>query len=185
MVRTPRGVATPSARAKAYDLGVVAGLERHEHPRGQLALDDRFWPVVIGTWHGEIEHRHIDAYYAWYDRQLARAEAEATKVLVIVDALEVAPTSAEIRRRFIHETDVREAVRRRVVGVFVVVRGPFLLGMVASIVRLVRGGLRLSTFGDVRTALERAVVKLDGVGVARPAALDPAAYVRPRRCEPA
>ena len=158
-------------------------LERHVEPTGVVALDDRWFPIVIGTWLGDIDHSSIDAYYAWYDRQLARAELERTKLVLMVDALEATPVSTELRRRFVHETKLREEVRRRCVGsVFVVVRGPFLLGIVASVVSLVRG-LRLSTFGDMPSALERALVKLDGAGVPRPAGLDPKAYVRPRRSE--
>lgn len=62
-----------------------------------------------------------------------------------------------------------------------VVRGALLLGMVAAIVTLVRGGIRLSTVGEPSVALERALAKLDGAGVVRPAGLDPAGYERPPR----
>lgn len=159
---------------------MVLAIERHEDPEGTLVLDDRYYPVVIGTWWGRVGHASIDAYYAWYDRQLARAGAEGIKLVVVVDALDVAPTSAEIRRRFVHETDVRaEARRRSVASVLVVVRGAFLLGMIAAIVSLVRGGLRLSTFGEMGPALEQALAKLDAQGVPWPASLDPRAYVRP------
>lgn len=156
-------------------------LECHVDATGVVALDDRWFPIVIGTWLGDIGHPGIDEYYAWYDRQLARAELEGVKLVLMVDALEATPVSTELRRRFIHETNVRDAVRRRCVGsVFVVVRGPFLLGIVASVVSLVRG-LRLSTVGDMPSALERALVKLDGAGVPRPAGLDPKTYARPVR----
>jgi hypothetical protein len=157
-------------------------LERHADATGVVALDDRWFPVVIGTWLGDIDHRKIDAYYAWYDRQLARAEAEGTKVVVMVDSVEATPVPTEIRRRFIHETNVRAEVRQRcVASVLVVVRGAFLMGIVASVVTMVRGGVRLSTFADMPSALERALVKLDALGVPRPAGLDPKTYVRPVR----
>jgi hypothetical protein len=160
---------------------LVLAVERHEEPEGTLVLDDRHYPVVIGTWWGQVGHRSIDAYYDWYDRQLARAGVEGVKLVVVVDALDVAPTTAEIRRRFVHETDVRAEARRRcVVSVLVVARGAFLLGMIAAIVSLVRGGMRLSTFGEIRPALEQALTKLDAVGVSRPASLDPWTYARPR-----
>ena len=164
---------------------MVLAVERLEDLEGTLVLDDRHYPVVIGTWWGRVGHRSIDAYYDWYDRQLARAEVEGTKLVVIVDGLDVAPTTAEIRRRFVHETDMRAEARRLcVASVLVVVRGAFLLGMIAAIVSLVRGGMRLSTFGEIRPALEQALTKLDAVGVPRPASLDPAAYVRPPRPAP-
>jgi hypothetical protein len=160
---------------------LVLAVERHEDPEGTLVLDDRYYPVVIGTWWGRVGHGSIDAYYGWYDRQLARAGAEGIKLVVIVDGLDVAPTTAEIRRRFVRETDARAEARRRcVASVLVVARGAFLLGMIAAIVSLVRGGMRLSTFGEMRPALEQALTKLDAVGVPRPASLDPRTYARPR-----
>lgn len=157
-------------------------LEHHIGAVGTVAMDDRWFPIVIGTWWDEVEPALLDAYYAWLDRQLARARQEGTRLALVIDARGVTRLTATIRRRFVHETDVREAVlRERVVGMFVVVRGALLLGMVAAIVTLVRGGLRLSTVSEPSAALERSLTKLDGAGVARPAGLDPRSYAAPPR----
>jgi hypothetical protein len=156
-------------------------LEHHVEPTGAVTLDDRWFPVVIGTWWGELGPC-IDAYYAWYDRQLARARAEGTTLVLVIDGLEVQRPTGEVRKRFVAESDARAEVNReRVAGMFVVVRGAFLLGALASVVTLVRGGLRLSSASDVATALERGLAKLDHAGVPRPPGLDPRAYVRPSR----
>jgi hypothetical protein len=158
----------------------VPGLERHDDQGGAVVVDDRFYPVLIGTWLGTMSPAIIDHYYAWYDRQLARAAAEGIELVLVSDALDVHRPTGETRARLVRETDAREAViRERVVGLFVVVRGALLLGMVASIVQRVRGGLRMSTFRDMPTALERALLKLDHRGVPRPAGLDPRRYTRP------
>lgn len=166
-------------------LGAVGSrsvLEHHVGAAGAVAMDDRWFPIVIGTWWGEVEPALLDSYYAWFDRQLARAREEGTQIALVFDARGVTRTTAAIRRRFVHETDIREAMlRERVVGMFVVVRGALLLGMVAAIVTLVRGGLRLSTVGEPSAALERALAKLDHAGVARPAGLDPRSYAPPPR----
>lgn len=156
-------------------------LEHHVEPTGAMTLDDRWFPIVICTWWGDVGPC-IDAYYVWYDRQLARARVEGTKLVLIIDGLEVQRPSGDVRRRFIAESDARQAVNReRAAAMFVVVRGAFLLGAVASVVSLVRGGLRLSSAGDVPTALARGLVKLEHAGLPRPPGLDPKAYQRPTR----
>ena len=159
-------------------------LEQHLGAVGSVVMDDRWFPVAIATYWGEVEPALLDTYYAWFDRQLARAREEGTRIALVFDARGVTRTTAAIRRRLVHETDVREAlVRERVVGMFVVVRGALLLGMVAAIVTLVRGGLRLSTVGEPAAALERALARLEGAGVARPAGLDPRSYAPPCRTQ--
>lgn len=145
-------------------------------------MDDRSFPVVIGTWWGEVAPAQLDVYYAWFDRQLARARAEGTMMALVIDARGVSRANGAMRRRFAQETDARDALlRERVVGIFVVVRGALLLGMIAAIMSVVRGGLRLSSVSEPATALERAFVKLELAGVARPPGLDAKAYQRPPR----
>lgn len=156
-------------------------LEHHVDREGSVTMDDRWFPVVIGTWWGDIAPC-IDAYYAWYDRQLSRAHAEGVKLLLVIDALDVTRPTSAVRKRFVTESDARAAVNReRVAGMFVVVHGAFLMGVLASVVTLVRGGLRLSSAGDVPTALARGLMKLDLAGVPRPPGLDAKAYQRPSR----
>lgn len=162
---------------------MVIVLERHEDAGGSLALDDRWFPLVIGTWWGEIGPEMMDVYFGWYDRQLARARAEGTKLALVIDALAVKGPSGAMRRRFVAESGAREAVNReQVASMQVVVRGAFLLGVLASVMSLVRG-LRVSSTGDVATALERSLARLDLAGVPRPAGLDPTAYATPPRRE--
>lgn len=156
-------------------------LEHHVDREGALTMDDRWFPVVIGTWWGDIAPC-IDAYFAWYDRQLSRAQAEGVKLVLVVDALDIRRPTSAARKRLVTESDARAAVNQaRVAGMFVVLHGAFLMGVLASVVTLVRGGLRLSSVSDVPTALGRALVKLDLAGVPRPPGLDATAYQRPRR----
>jgi hypothetical protein len=156
--------------------------ERYHDPAGALALDDRWFPVVIGTWWGEIGPGMMDAYFGWYDRQLARAREEQTKIALVIDALEIVRLSGEMRRRFIAESDLREGPNREhVASMCVVLRGALLRGILASVATLVRGALRVSSAGDVLTALERSLARLDHAGVARPAELDPRSYAAPPR----
>jgi uncharacterized protein YjeT (DUF2065 family) len=148
---------------------------------GAVTMDDRWFPVVIGTWWGDMAPC-IDAYFGWYDRQLSRAQAEGVKLVLVVDGLDVTRPTSAVRKRFVAESEARAAVNQaRVVGMFVVVHGAFLMGVLASVVTLVRGGLRLSSAGDMPTALARGLVKLDLAGVARPPGLDAMAYQRPSR----
>jgi hypothetical protein len=162
----------------------VGTLEHHEGPTGVVALDDRWFPVVIATWWGEIVSEHVEAHYAWYDRELARAASEGSKLVAVNDILELQRVAGAIRRRFAEETDAREdELRENVVGIFVVARRALWLGMAAAVVSMVGGGLRISSFGDMPSALERALVKLDHASVPRPAGLDPATYVRPSQTE--
>lgn len=157
-------------------------LERFGNGAGSLALDDRWFPVVIGTWWGEIDAAAMDAYFAWYDRQLTRARREGVKLALVIDALGVARPSGATRRRFVAESDAREAANRELVAsMFVVTKGAFVLGTLAAVASLVRGTLRLSSANDMTTALERSLARLDHAGVPRPAGLDPAAYVSPSR----
>lgn len=161
--------------------GSVPALELHEDREGAVFVDDRHHPVIIGTWQHGMSAELIERYYAWYDRQLDRAAAEGKPIVLVFDALDVRRPTGEMRTRLVHETDAREArIRKNVAGIFVAARGALLLGMVASVIQRVRGGLKMSTVGDMHTALERALLKLDHAGVSRPIGLDPRAYERPR-----
>ncbi len=157
-------------------------LERHEEPTGGVVLDARWFPVVIGTWWGEPSPALLDALYAWVDRMLERAREEGTKVVLVFDALDVTRASSAMRRRLAAESDARQGLlRERVLGIFVVVRGAFVLGLVAAILSIVRPSMRLSSFASPEAALERALVKLLHARVPFPVGLDPRAYVRPSR----
>lgn len=155
-------------------------LELYQDEMGRLTLDDRWFPVVIGTWWGEIGPRTMDTYFGWYDRQLARAHSEGTKIALVIDALGVKGLNGEMRRRFVSESDAREAMNREhVTSMHVVLRSALLRAMLASVATLVRSALRVSSSPDLASALERALAKLDGAGVARPAGLDPRSYTPP------
>jgi hypothetical protein len=152
--------------------------------KGGLILDDRWFPVVIGTWWGELSPELIVSYFGWYDGQLARARSEGTKISLITDGLDVQRPSGEARKSLAIESQVREAANRElVVSTYVVVHGALLLGVLASVMSVFRGGLRISSTSDMVTALERTLARFDQAGLPRPAGLDPATYVRPSRTE--
>lgn len=159
-------------------------LEHYVEPVCAVTMDDRWFPVLISTWWGETQVTQVDAYYAWMDRQVARAQAEGSKLVLVADARGVTRSSSVSRRHSAQQTDAREeTLRERVLGTCVVVRGAFLLGIIAAFVGVLRRGVRVSSFGEPAAALERALVKLDQAGIPRPPGLDPHAYERPPRPE--
>jgi len=155
-------------------------LERHGDAGGAVTLDARWFPVVIATWSGTTDVGHVDTYNAWLDAQVARARRERTRIALINDGLDSVRPSAAVRQRFVASSRTRAVEQRDcVVSSFVVVRGAFLLGVIASVLSMLGIGVRLSTVADTRVALERSLARLDALGVPRPAGLDPASYVRP------
>lgn len=143
-------------------------------------LDDRYFPVVVATWVGEVTDQGVDAYFRWVDRVLRRAAAEGVAVVPITDLRQArGQVATALRHRFVEEADRREAMTREYVDqVMVVAQGAHVLGLVAFILRRMRRGVRLSSCGDLRSALQRALQRLDLAGVTRPSWLDPASYER-------
>lgn len=155
-------------------------LEQHDFGSGGLVLDDRWFPIVIGTWYGEVGSELIDTHFTWYDRQLARARSEGTKLGLITDGLEVWRPGAEARKHLMSASQAREAANRELAAsIFVVIHGALLLGVLASVMSVFRRGVRISSTSDMVTALARTLLRLDQAGIQRPMDIDPATYVRP------
>jgi len=159
----------------------LVGVQRHEHSRGAIVVDDRWFPILIGTWFGESVSSSLDVFYRFYDEQLDRAAAEGIDMVLVTDALDVLRPSSEIRERFARETALREPrIQRHVLGSIVATRGGVVQAVVAWLVHR-RRGLWIASVRDMPAALERALAKLDQAGVPRPLGLDPRGYERPPR----
>ncbi|MCA9652072.1 MAG: hypothetical protein KC501_19300 [Myxococcales bacterium] len=160
----------------------LKGVIRHTVGGGELVLDERFFPVVITTWFGEIRSATIEYCYRWLDQMLARARDEGSKLVVVVDVLEVLRPSAVLREGFVHETNARaDALERSHACTIVAARGPVMLGSISAVVWMLRGGIRVTTARDVPQALERGLRRLDALGMPRPPGLEPRRYERPQR----
>ncbi len=158
----------------------MSGVVHHTYEEGQLALDERYFPVVIATWSGTVYPDGVTQYYRWYDGMLQRAADEGVKLESITDGLDVGRVPSGIRARFIEQTNARaEEIRDHVDFVMVVAQRAFLLGFIASVLYRMRWGVRMSSFGDIRSALERAQQRMDAANLPRPTGFDPASYERP------
>ena len=111
---------------------------------------------MIGTWIGEIDVSLVEKYYQWLDLQIERADAEHTRIVTVTDGLDASRPRGDVRRAFAESTDRRQAsMDRTVIGTVVATRGPVLLGAVAAVFWMMRGGPRLLTTSDMPKALER------------------------------
>ncbi|MEM7158461.1 MAG: hypothetical protein AAF799_36820 [Myxococcota bacterium] len=160
----------------------MGAVEHHDSGDGSLILDDRLFPVVLGTWIGEIDVSMVELYYGWLDGMIERAESEHTRIVTVTDGLDARRPRGEVRRAFAEHTDARQAsMDRAVIGTVVATRGPVLLGAVAAVFWMMRGGPRLLTTSDMPKALERTRKILVANGVRPPRDFDPSRYERPPR----
>ena len=146
-------------------------------------IDERHFPVVIATWMGEVTDSSVDVYYREFDRMMHRAAVEGVKLQFITDVLAVETVrDCDLRGRLVEQTRRREArLRDHVDYVMVVARRARVLGLLSFVLCRMQHGLRMSSFTDVGSALQRALQRLDGAGLDRPSWLDPAVYERPER----
>lgn len=91
--------------------------------------DERHHPVLVTTWSGETTLGDVDAYNAWMDLQLQRAQAGGYRLALISDALAVTKTPPEVRRAF----SARAIPKDTVAGTWVVSASAFMRGVMAAL----------------------------------------------------
>ena len=152
-------------------------IEFYRDGEAAVAFDDRYFPILCVTWTGaatiSLAERHTD----WVSAQIARARLHKTKVILAVDATKAGRPGPEVRERFSEQLDPTALV---FVATYVALTSRLVRGAITA-VRWLAGdyNFNVTPTQTMREALERSLVHLDELKIARPPRLDIGDYKTP------
>lgn len=152
---------------------------------GAVALDDRTYPVMFGTWVGVAEAATLRAFFAWNDELLRRAARERRVFTLITDATRAGRPDAAARAIV---ADLTKAMQRdhvaaeafRVVGP-VVVDNPLVRGALTAVGWIMGTSLDTEYSDSCAAAIALVQRRFTERGAPWPEGLTPNGYVPARR----
>jgi hypothetical protein len=139
-----------------------------------IALDERWFPVLISTWFGAAGEDSVREYFRWLGEQAAGARAQGVPLVNVTDTGPAGLPAASVRRLIADLT--LEWERRELQGVavhaYVVIESALLRGTLNALAWM-HGAMRAVNVGSLREALERAEMDLVRAGAAVPKGFDP------------
>jgi hypothetical protein len=152
-----------SRRASQGKFGAMS--ESKTFPTGRVVFDDRYAPLLIATFFGEMGLDSAEWFERTHTRALHRQIALGSKVVSISDATRSERPSPEVRRFWAENTqNSPPAVKAAMLGTFVVIDSAILRGAMTAIGWLSEEARAIEPFRTVDDAIAEAVRRLDGAG---------------------
>lgn len=147
---------------------------------GVVGLEDRHYPILVGTWVGQATVAQCREFTRWHDAQVRRALASGDRLISISDSLESVRPDANVRRCFADWIAGQpQAYRDASVLTLAVLDSALIRGALTAIAWIREEARQIVPVASMEHALEVALRTLDEHGIARPEGLQPGTYVRP------
>lgn len=154
-------------------------VEVNEGPKGTVIIDDRYVPLLVSTFIGEVEL----AQGRWYERivleVIARSVSEGRRVANVHDAGQVTRTTAEMRQFWAEMSSRNGAMlESRTLANLVVVTSSLMRGVLTAVGWINPKVASLKLFPSLEAAVAEALKLLRHAGT--PVTLPPGGYRTPR-----
>ncbi len=153
-------------------------VEAKEGPTGAVVIDDRYAPLVVSSFVGDVDLPLGTWYEQVTQKIILNQFLEGRRVVNVHDASRSTRTSPEMRK-FWADMSARNAatMESRTLGNLIVVSNPLIRGVLTAVGWLNPQVAKLKVFSSLEAAVSEAVEMLDGAGT--PVALPPGGYQLP------
>jgi hypothetical protein len=147
---------------------------------GSLVVDDRYFPLILSRWSGEITMEVIQQHIAFLTGMLDRARAEGLLVAEVSDGREAERPPATMRKLLAERVeDLFGRYPEMLRPTHVVIDNPVLRGVLTAMSWLTRQPLEIRAYRTLPEAIRAGLAQLHESARGTPPAIDPDAYAFP------